>query len=74
MAWASDLCVSDVNNIDITTRTRDGGTASLTRFNPFTESPQQGMHWELGPNFGNARNKNAYQLPRQIRFSMGIRF
>ena len=66
--------IADVNNIDITTRTRDGGTASLTRFNPFTESPQQGMHWELGPNFGNARNKNAYQLPRQIRFSMGIRF
>ena len=66
--------IADVNNIDVTTRTRDGGTTSLTRFNPFVESPQQGVHWEPGPNFGLARNKNAYQLPRQIRFSMGIRF
>jgi hypothetical protein len=66
--------IADVNNIDVTTRTRDGGTTALTRFNPFADSPQQGLHWELGPNFGLARNKNAYQLPRQIRFSMGVRF
>ena len=66
--------IADVNNIDVTTRTRDGGTASLTAFNPFVDSPQQGVHWQPGPNFGLARNKFAYQLPRQIRFSMGIRF
>ena len=66
--------IADVNNIDVTTRTRDGGATSLTRFNPFVESPQQGVHWEPGPNFGLARNRFAYQLPRQIRFSMGIRF
>ena len=66
--------IADVNNIDITTRTRDGGTTTLTRFNPFAETPVQGTHWELGPNFGTARNKNAYQLPRQVRFSVGIRF
>ena len=66
--------IADVNNIDITTRTRDGGTTTLTRFNPFTETPVQGTHWELGPAFGTARNKNAYQVPRQVRFSVGIRF
>jgi outer membrane receptor for ferrienterochelin and colicin len=66
--------IADVNNIDITTRTRDGGTTTLSRFNPFTETPVQGTHWEQGPAFGTARNKNAYQLPRQIRFSFGIRF
>jgi len=66
--------IADVNNIDITTRTRDGGTTSLTAFNPFTTAPQQGLHWELGPNFGLARNKNAYQVPRQFRFSVGVRF
>jgi hypothetical protein len=66
--------IADVNNIDITTRTRDGGTTTLTAFNPFTTTPQQGIHWEPGPNFGTARNKNAYQVPRQIRFSVGIRF
>jgi hypothetical protein len=66
--------IADVNNIDVTTRTRDGGTTSLTAFNPFTEAPVQDVNWALGPNFGLARNKNAYQLPRQVRFSMGIRF
>jgi outer membrane receptor for ferrienterochelin and colicin len=66
--------IADVNNIDVTTRTRDGGAANLVRFNPFTDTPVRGTHWEPGPNFGTARNKNAYQLPRQIRFSFGIRF
>jgi hypothetical protein len=66
--------IADVNNIDVTTRTRAGGATSLVAFNPFVDTPQQDVHWQLGPNFGLARNKNAYQLPRQIRFSMGIRF
>lgn len=66
--------VADVNNIDLTTRTRDGGAAALTAFDPFVTTPQQGVHWEPGPNFGLPRNKNAYQLPRQIRFSLGVRF
>ena len=66
--------IADVNNIDVTTRTRDGGTTSLTSFNPFTTAPQQDVNWALGPNFGTARNRNAYQVPRQFRFSAGIRF
>jgi outer membrane receptor for ferrienterochelin and colicin len=66
--------IADVNNIDITTRTRDGGTTTLTAFNPFTTAPVQDVNWALGPNFGLARNRNAYQVPRQFRFSMGIRF
>ena len=70
----NQAAIADVNNIDVTTRTRDGGTAALTAFNPFVTAPQQGVNWEPGPNFGQARNKNAYQLPRQIRFSMGLRF
>ena len=66
--------IADVNNIDITTRTRDGGLASLTAFNPFTTTPQRDVNWTLGPAFGTARNRNAYQVPRQFRISMGIRF
>ena len=66
--------IADANNIDVTTRTRDGGATNLVRFNPFTDTPVMGTHWEPGPNFGTARNKLAYQLPRQIRFSFGIRF
>jgi len=66
--------IADVNNIDVTTRTRDGGTTSLSTFNPFTTTPVQDVNWALAPAFGTARNKNAYQVPRQFRFSMGIRF
>ena len=66
--------IADVGNIDITTRTRDGGTTTLTSFNPFTTTPVRDVNWALGPNFGTARNRNAYQVPRQFRFSMGVRF
>ena len=66
--------IADVNNVDITTRTRDGGATHLAGFNPFVDTPVQGTHWEPGPNFGSARNKNAYQLPRQLRLSFGVRF
>lgn len=66
--------IADVNNIDITTRTRDGGATNLSAFDPFRETPIEGVHWELGPNFGRARNRNAYLVPRQARFSVGIRF
>ena len=66
--------IADANNIDITTRTRDGGATNLVRFNPFADTPVQGTHWEPGPAFGTARNKNAYQVPRQFRFSVGVRF
>ena len=41
--------IADVNNIDVTTRTRDGGTATLTRFNPFTETPVAGHALGAGP-------------------------
>ena len=66
--------IADVNNIDVTTRTRDGGAANLVAFDPFRETPVRGTHWEPGPNFGTARNRNAYLVPRQVRFSVGIRF
>jgi hypothetical protein len=66
--------IADVGNIDVTTRTRDGGTTALTSFNPFTTTPVRDVNWALGPSFGTARNRNAYQVPRQFRFSMGVRF
>lgn len=46
----------------------------LQRFNPFTETPVEGVHWEKDPGFGEATGAASYQLPRTYRFSAGFRF
>jgi hypothetical protein len=49
-------------------------------FNPFTETPVEGVNWEKGPDFGKAQNPTSlftqgdYQLPRTFRVSFGVRF
>jgi outer membrane receptor for ferrienterochelin and colicin len=48
--------------------------ARFAAFNPFTQTPVQGVHWDLGPNFGQSLDRRAYQLPRVYRFSVGVRF
>ncbi|HUJ13314.1 MAG TPA: TonB-dependent receptor [Thermoanaerobaculia bacterium] len=52
----------------------------LQAFNPFTETPVEGVNWEKGPDFGKAQNPTSlftqgdYQLPRTFRVSIGARF
>ncbi len=54
--------------------------ASLKPFNPFTETPVEGVHWRRGSNFGKATNPTTpgaaghYALPRTFRVSLGLRF
>jgi outer membrane receptor protein involved in Fe transport len=48
--------------------------AGFTAFDPFAETPVEGVHWELGPNFGSARNASDLQQPRTFRVSVGLRF
>jgi hypothetical protein len=43
-------------------------------FNPFTETPVEGVNFDFGPNFGEAQSAGDYQQPRTLRFSVGIRF
>jgi hypothetical protein len=59
----------------------DGNTTILTptnssmeAFNPFTETPVQGVNWDFGQNFGEPINEADYQLSREFRFSVGLRF
>lgn len=77
--------ISDSNNISVVTQTATGGTAGLVQFNPFTETPVEGTNWRLAPRitaangtitpgFGESRNRFAYQTPRTLRLSMGVRF
>ncbi len=54
----------------------NGNTAVILMdpFDPFTQTPVEGVHWRKGANFGNATNVNHYQLPRTYRVSVGLRF
>jgi hypothetical protein len=57
-----------------TTVNTANNTASLQRFNPFTETPVQGVHWAKGTSFGKPTRAADYQDPRTFRFSVGLRF
>lgn len=46
----------------------------LQPFNPFTETPIEGVHWEKGPDFGQPTSETGYQQPRLFRLSIGFRF
>ncbi len=59
--------------VDTTIQTRAQNT-SLRSFDPFTETPQEGVHWVKGPNFGQPTLPGSYQQPRTFRISMGVRF
>lgn len=53
----------------------------FSHFNPFTTVPVQRTgptdrtgNWDYGPNFGKPTSFASYQLPRQVRISVGLRF
>jgi hypothetical protein len=58
-------------NETILTRTND---ASFAFFNPFTETPVRGTHYQFGPLYGQATGVDDYQTPREFTFSVGVRF
>jgi hypothetical protein len=49
-------------------------TTSLTPVNPATQTPVAGVNYTFAPNFGSALNNLAYQTPRTVRVSVGVRF
>jgi hypothetical protein len=48
--------------------------ARCLAFNPFTDTPVEGVNYRVDPNFGKANNFQAYQLPLTYRVSVGLRF
>lgn len=48
--------------------------AGFEPFDPFTETPVQGVHWDFGPDFGQVEEADDFQTPRTFRFSLGFRF
>ena len=63
-------------NTKINTRSYGCSSSVCQYFNPFDASytPVEGLDYEFGPVFGEPENDGDYQLPRTIRFSVGIRF
>jgi outer membrane receptor protein involved in Fe transport len=57
-----------------TTIQTNATTASLAPFNPFTDTPVEGVHWAKGTSFGRPTSRFAYQVPRTFQFSLGLRF
>jgi outer membrane receptor for ferrienterochelin and colicin len=64
---------SDIRTIGNSVLTASN-TATLARFNPFTDTPVEGVNYLLAPNFGQATSRFAYTSPRTFRFSVGVRF
>jgi hypothetical protein len=56
------------------TAINDNTNSDLAAFDPFTETPVEGVHWEKGPSFGEPTSSGDYQAPRTFRFSVGLRF
>lgn len=63
--------VITVNTTAVNTAFND---SSLQPFNPFTETPVEGVNFTLGNNFGQPTTATNYQQPRTYRFSVGFRF
>ena len=60
--------------IDSGVRTNVSHPTLYQPFNPFTETPVEGVHWAKNPTFGRALNRFAYTTPRTFRMTFGVRF
>ncbi|QTD53263.1 TonB-dependent receptor [Sulfidibacter corallicola] len=43
-------------------------------FDVFSDTPQEGVHYQTATNFGEAQYSSDYQYPRTFRFDIGIKF
>ena len=66
--------VVDVNRDVLTAQTGAGRATGLVPFDPFTETPVEGVHWLKGSRFGRPVDEADLQTPRTYRISLGIRF
>jgi hypothetical protein len=63
-----------VTAVDVSVQTALDAPTAFQRFNPFTEKPVRGVHYDLAPSFGKPTGPADYQLPRTFRISAGVRF
>ena len=61
-------------NETIYTTTNNPNAFPYQTFNPWTTTPQLGVHYDFGPEYGRPTGTGSYQAPREFNFSVGIRF
>ena len=64
----------NAGNQTVFSATNQNAARTMQRFNPFVDTPLEGVHYELGPNFGRALSADDYQTARNYYFSLGFRF
>jgi outer membrane receptor protein involved in Fe transport len=64
----------NLGNGTVYTAASQNPEGTMQRFNPFTETPVEGVHYELGPLFGQPVSAADYQTPRSYYFAVGFRF
>jgi hypothetical protein len=47
---------------------------SLQLFNPYVQQPVAGVHYRLGPAFGEALSADGWERPRWVSVNGGLRF
>jgi outer membrane receptor protein involved in Fe transport len=62
------------NTAQVVNTTVAGPRQGMEAFDPFTETPVEGVNWDFGPNFGEPQRTTDFQLPRTFRISFGLRF
>ena len=65
--------VADPNRLATGISTAANST-TLQPFDPRSTVPVEGVHYTFAANFGQPANNLAYQSPRTVRLSMGVRF
>ncbi|MEO8033112.1 MAG: TonB-dependent receptor [Acidobacteriota bacterium] len=71
--------IEDPDFIDLSIRTRRNGAAFLSgkaakAFNPYSETPIEGVNYEKSAKFGQPTSPSAYQTPRTYRFALRVSF
>jgi outer membrane receptor protein involved in Fe transport len=64
----------DGANETIYTVTNNPNNFPYQRFDPWTTTPQLGVHYDFGPSYGQVTGTGDYQAPREFSFSVGFRF
>lgn len=61
-------------NETIYTTTNNPNAFPYQTFNPWTTTPQLGVHYDFGESYGQPTGTGSYQNPREFSFSVGVRF
>ena len=65
---------TDSNGVGTQRRVSSSCPGGCQLFNPFTETPVEGVHWAKRSGFGEPQNEDDFQQPRTFRVSVGFRF